>query len=135
MKSGDMADSIAGASSPFSTSGVILLDPRPYSDAFDACRALGEQIWSPQLNTASIKPSLDFLAYQGKISATSRLWVAAIGNDTRALDTSGKVSGADSALQLPVLCTQTAPYSSKGVQDTSEKWRVEVEANNQTLSG
>ncbi|KAK0741098.1 cholinesterase-like protein [Schizothecium vesticola] len=130
-----ISNDLQGANSPFATSGVIFLNPRPYSDALTACQALGEQVWSPGLNTSSIKPNLDFLRFQGRISATSRLWIASNGNETWALDASGSISAADSASQLPVLCTQTAPFSRKGVQDTSEKWRVEVEANNQTLTG
>ena len=126
---------MVGENSHFATSGVIFLNPRSYTDAVTACQALGEQLWSPGLNTSSIKPNLDFLRFQGRISASSRLWIASNGDETWALDALGSISAADSASQLPVLCTQTAPFSRKGVQDTSEKWRVEVEANNQTLTG
>jgi hypothetical protein len=114
---------------------VILVDPRPHNYAAGACEALGEQLWSPELNTSSIQPNLDFLKSQGRINATSKLWIASKGNETRAVDASGSISAVESFLELPVLCTQTAPYSSKGVQDTSEKWQVELEANNQKLTG
>jgi len=127
---------MTGPNSPLSTSGVILLDdPRPYSDAVTACRALGEEVWSPERNASSIRPNLDYLRYQGKVNSASTLWIASRGNSTRALSVSGSISRADPASRLPVLCTQTAPYSSDKVQDTSRRWRVAVEANNQTVNG
>jgi hypothetical protein len=82
-----------------------------------------------------VQPNLNYLLFTGKINGTSRLWVQGINAGFTAIDSSEKTGQADPAYLLPALCTQTAPYSSKGVQDTSEKWRVEVEANNQTLTG
>ncbi|KAK3357600.1 Alpha/Beta hydrolase protein [Lasiosphaeria hispida] len=125
----------AGSSSPYSTSGVILLSRRTYGDAVAGCAALGEQLWFPEPNTSSIQPNLDYLKYQGKINGSSTLWIASQGNTTRAVGTSGTISPAVAASRLPALCTQTAPYSSENSQDTSSKWQVAVNANNQTLTG
>jgi hypothetical protein len=47
----------------------------------------------------------------------------------------GEITLADPELHLPVLCTQTAPYSNDTGQDTSAKWQVAVTANNETLTG
>ncbi|KAK1756146.1 Alpha/Beta hydrolase protein [Echria macrotheca] len=136
---------LQGPSSPTSSSsGVILLGRKTsYTEAAAACQALGEQLWSPEINNnsaASIKPNLDYLVYQGKIRADSQLWIASQGdNTTRAIDGSGVVvtvpAAAAASTKLNALCTSTAPFSTSKVQDTSEKWRVSVEANNQTLTG
>ncbi|KAK0646650.1 Alpha/Beta hydrolase protein [Cercophora newfieldiana] len=130
-----ISNDLQGPNSPLAGSGVILLSPRPYHDAEAGCEALSERLWSPELNASLVKPNLDYLQFQGKLNATSKLWIQGSNSSHAALDMSGAVSPADPASQLPVLCTQTAPFSSKGVQDTSEKWRVEVQANNQTVTG
>ncbi|KAK3379349.1 Alpha/Beta hydrolase protein [Lasiosphaeria ovina] len=126
---------LQGSNSPYSTSGVIVLGRRSYDDAVAGCQALGEQLWSPELNTASIQSNLDYLKFQGKTNGSATFWIAAQGNATRGISLSGAVSPASSTLQLPALCSQTAPYSTGGSQDTSSQWRVTVDANNQTLTG
>ncbi|KAK4443943.1 Alpha/Beta hydrolase protein, partial [Podospora aff. communis PSN243] len=130
-----ISNDLQGKSSPLANSGLILLSPTSYEDALAGCIALGEQLWSPSSNLSLVQPNLDYLLFQGKINATARFWVQGINAGFTAIDSTGKAGQADPASLLPALCTQTAPYSSKGVQDTSEKWRVEVKANNQTLTG
>ncbi|KAK3938489.1 Alpha/Beta hydrolase protein [Diplogelasinospora grovesii] len=130
---------LQGSSSPSSTSGVIVLGRRSFSyeEALAGCQALGESLWSPDLKTASIQPNLDYLKYQGRISDSTAFWIAADSTNTsRVISSSGDVSSAKSASgRLPALCTQTAPYSTQSSQDTSAKWQVSVDANNQTLTG
>ncbi|KAK0622982.1 Alpha/Beta hydrolase protein [Immersiella caudata] len=130
-----ISNDLRGADSPLANSGVILLSPRSHDDALAGCKVLGEQLWLPSSNTSIVKPNLDYLLFQGKVDATSGLWVQGINAGFTAIDSSGKTWQANPESLLPALCTQTAPFSSKGVQDTGEKWRVEVEANNQTLTG
>ncbi|KAK3374995.1 Alpha/Beta hydrolase protein [Podospora didyma] len=128
---------LQGSASPHSTSGLILLGRRSYDDAVAGCQALGENLWSPELNTASIQPNLDYLEFQGRYNASTAFWIASqSSNGTRTIDLSGIVSSpVQSTLRLPALCTQTAPYSKQGSVDTSTKWQVAVDANNQTLTG
>ncbi|KAK0621458.1 Alpha/Beta hydrolase protein [Bombardia bombarda] len=137
---------LQGSSSPYSTSGVILLSRRrSHGEAVTACQALGEQLWSPELNTASIQTNLDYLQYQGRAGNSTTFWIAAAAaaaaaaastsSTARAIGVSGVITSVDAAQRLPALCTQTAPYSSENVQDTGPTWQVAVEANNQTLTG
>ncbi|KAH8879885.1 alpha/beta-hydrolase [Thozetella sp. PMI_491] len=126
---------LQGASSPSASSGVILLDRRVYDDAVSGCHALGEQLWAPELETASIQRSLDYLVYQEIIDKNSPLWIAGQANQSRTISPSGSIYSANPALRLPALCTQTAPFSSQEVQDTSRQWRVTVRANGEDLTG
>jgi hypothetical protein len=118
-----------------SNSGVIVLTRQSYSDAAAGCQALGEQLWSLELNTASIQANLDYLKYQGRIDESSRFWIGSQGNSSRAIGFSGTVSDVDAASRLPALCTQSAPFSNDAIQDTSERWQVSVRANNEDLTG
>ncbi len=125
----------SGEGSPSASSGTILLSRRSYDDAVSSCRVLGEQLWSPELKTASIQRSLDYLVYQGKTNEATLFWIGAQGNQSRTINSAGSIAGADPGLRLPVLCTQSAPSSSGTGQDTSERWRVAVNANNEELTG
>lgn len=37
--------------------------------------------------------------------------------------------------ELPVLCTQTAPFSNRTFQSTAQEWRTSVRSNNEDLVG
>ncbi|KAK4210942.1 Alpha/Beta hydrolase protein [Rhypophila decipiens] len=139
---------LQGPSSPHSTSGVILLGGRhSFADASAACLALGEQLWSPELKTASIQPNLDYYKYYKGIKSNSTggvFWIAPAQNGisetqpviARTINTSGSIASVANSNQThPALCTQTAPYSTQSSQNTSTAWQVQVEANNQTLTG
>lgn len=124
-----------GPSNPAASSGLILLSRRSQSDASAACAALGEQLWSPELNTASIQANLDYLKYEKKIDDTTLLWIGSSNKDARAIGASGKVVSVDAGLRLPALCTQTAPFSTAQSQNTSTKWQVSVKSNNEEYTG
>lgn len=126
---------LQGPGNPAANSGLILLSRRSQSDAAAACAALGEQLWSPELKTASIQANLDYLKYQKKIDDSTQLWIASSTDETRAIGASGKVAAVDARLRLPALCTQTAPFSSEQGQDTSAKWQVSVKSNNEEYTG
>ncbi|KAG6365502.1 hypothetical protein INS49_007113 [Diaporthe citri] len=123
------------ASSPTADSGVIVLSPRSYQDAVSGCQALSENLWSPELGTASIQPNLDYLVYEGRAEKDTSFWIAAQSNQTRALSTSGNVTTAEPGQELSVLCTQSAPFANSTSTDTSEKWQVSVQSNNEELVG
>lgn len=114
---------------------MILLDSQRPENAAAACAALGEQLWAPELKTASIQSSLDYLKYQDKIKDSSLLWIAPSGNTTRAIGTSGAIFSVQPSLQLPVLCTQTAPFSNITYANTNSEWLVSVASNNETYVG
>lgn len=115
---------------------MILLSRRSRSDAAAACQALGEQLWSPELKTASIQPNLDYLKYQGKIGDSTLLWIGSANNESRAIGASGKVTDVDAGLRLPALCTQTAPFATASSQpNTDAQYQVSVHSNNEDYTG
>lgn len=114
---------------------MILLGQRTQKDAVPGCEALGEQLWAPELKTASIQPNLDYLVYEGKAEMSSLFWIASQGPLARAINAGGHISYVSPSLKLPVLCTQTAPYSNTTYADVSARWQVSVNANNEDLIG
>lgn len=127
--------SVKGPQSPFADSGLILLTSRSHGSADAGCAALGEQLWGPELNTASIQPNLDYLAYENKYPRNQQYWIAPDKAGPRAIDGSGQISGVKPYLNLPALCTQSAPFSNSTFQDTSPKWQVAVHSNNEYITG
>lgn len=127
---------MTGASSPYIDSAVILLSGSSYEDAVAGCEALSEELWSPEVSSASIQTSLDYLVYEGKATKDSQFWVAPVGNGTRAISASGQVSTVPGTLTLPVLCTQSAPLATAAETDNnSSEWQVSVHSNNEDLIG
>ena len=128
-----------GSESPSADSGVILLSPRSRIYAASACAALGEQLWSPELKTSSIQPNLDYLTSGGQFSADQQYWIASTRNTSRAIDGHGNIANTSTTLsaylQLPVLCTQSAPFSNSTYQNTSSQWQVTVHSNNEYITG
>lgn len=107
---------------------------------------MGEQLWSPELKTASIQPNLNYYKYYQGLN-DSTFWIAPSQNGLsstspvipRTINTSGSITSISSSennpRKLPALCTQSAPYSTPSAQDTSAPYQVSVIANNQTLLG
>lgn len=124
-----------GTASPTANSSVIVLEARSYKDASAACQALGEQLWSPELGLGSIQSTLDYLKYRQDDRQSCQYWVASKGLTNRAIDSTGRVSWPGPFSQLPVICTQSAPFSNSTTKDTSEKWQVTVRSNNEYLTG
>ncbi|SPO02957.1 related to cholinesterase [Cephalotrichum gorgonifer] len=126
---------LQGPASPTADSAIILLGSKmTLRDAEAACAALGEQLWAPELGASSIRPNLDFLRYQNKSRAG--LWIAPANGTARSISTSGDISGGhEETARLPALCTQTAPFSSGTIRDTSEQWRISIRANDEELVG
>lgn len=126
---------LQGVNSPTANSSIIVLSARPYSDAILACKALGEQLWSPELGSSSIQRNLDYLRYKDNALGSSQFWIASKGVGSRAIDRTGRVSWPAIASRLPVICTQTAPFSNETFKDTSDNWQVTVRSNGEYLTG
>ncbi|KAL2181338.1 Alpha/Beta hydrolase protein [Thermothelomyces heterothallicus CBS 202.75] len=133
---------LLGASSPDADTAVILTDARPYQHVSDVCHKLGEQLWRPGKGTgkknerdAAALPFAEYLKYDGMADASSKFWVG--GSGFAAVDLAGRHQTADSVshLRLPGLCANTAPFSNQSAQDTSSRWQISLEVNNQTLTG
>ncbi|KAJ5897507.1 Carboxylesterase type B [Penicillium tannophilum] len=116
-------------------SGVLLLDPMPLQKAIETCHSLGETLWSYQAEASEIKNDLDYLTFQGKYSKSQKYWIAPVHNIPSTINANGKVQRAFANTHLPALCTQSAPYSNSDSQDTSSRWQVSVQSNNEYLTG
>ena len=124
-----------GPESQSADSGLILLTSRSWESAAVNCATLGEQLWRPELRTASIQPNLDYLTYEAKYSASQQYWIAPAKSGPRAIDGEGHIKAVNPHLDLPALCTQSAPFSNSTYQDTSPQWQVGVHSNNEYLTG
>lgn len=124
-----------GASSPVSNSGVLLLEARSLENAGKTCEAVGEQLWSLKLGTKSIQANLNYLKYVDPDLGLSQFWVASGNQSARAIDIYGRIVHAEPEAKLPVLCSQSAPFSNVTAQDTGERWQVTVNSNNEFLTG
>ncbi|KAI1104210.1 alpha/beta-hydrolase [Jackrogersella minutella] len=126
---------LQGIGGSASSSGALLLEPRSLKDAGEACEAVGENLWSPDLQTRSLQNVLNYLKYSSSDQRVSQFWIAPKNQSAQAVDTNGKIYQANSDAKLPVLCTQSAPFSNETSQDTSEKWQITVKSNNESLTG
>lgn len=127
----DLQDTNGSASS----SGLLLLEARSLKDAGEACKAVGEQLWSPELKIRNIQSNLNYLRHIASDLSLSKFWIASENQITQAVDTNGRISQANPDTKLPVICTQSAPFSNGTSQDTSERWQIAVKSNNETLTG
>ncbi|KAJ5774340.1 hypothetical protein N7457_009236 [Penicillium paradoxum] len=121
--------------SPFSGSGIIALDARPWQEATQSCQSVGEGLWGIGSSYENIQSDLEYLVLQGKYTRGQRFWVASDHRKLSTIDTNGQIYNASAYEKLPVLCTQSAPYSNITFQDTSSQWQVTVHSNNEYLTG
>ena len=100
---------------------------------------MGEQLWSPELNTSSIQPNLDYLTFQGKYAGDQQYWIASSTNSSRAIDGHGDIANTSTTLsshaQLPALCTHSAPFSNSTYQNTTSQLKVTIHSNNEYITG
>ncbi|KUM64196.1 hypothetical protein ACN42_g2899 [Penicillium freii] len=121
--------------SPLSDSGILVLDARSWQEATDSCQKLGESLWGTNSSYRNIQSDLDYLVFQGKYTRNQRFWTASEFSKLSTIDTNGRVNKASADEKLPVLCTQSAPFSTSTFQNTSAPWQVTVHSNDEYLTG
>lgn len=122
------------SNSSLANTGVLLLDETTWKSAKASCEALGEEIWEP--GTSDIEANLKYMVYSGKYGESQLFWVNGKTPTTFSVTGHVRTIASNRALPaLPVLCTQSAPYSNKSFADIEEEWQVSVTANNQILVG
>ncbi|KAI2462997.1 alpha/beta-hydrolase [Annulohypoxylon bovei var. microspora] len=126
---------LQGVDGSASNSGALLLEARPLKDASEACEAVGEELWSPGSNISEIQNTLNYLKYANSNTSISQFWIASTNESAQAIDTDGSISQTNPDAKLPVICTQSAPFSNDTFQDTSEKWQITLKSNNETFTG
>jgi hypothetical protein len=126
-----------GTKSPTANSGVLLLQETRLENAVAVCKSLGETLWGNDQHTAEIiQSNLDYLVYEKHFDSSQSFWIAPYGRIPRTVSATGKISTSITPLaSLPVLCTQTAPFSSSTYQNNGSQWQVTVRSNNEYLTG
>jgi hypothetical protein len=107
----------------------------PLQQAMNSCNSLGESLWDSNSGFENIQSDLDYIVLQDRFKHDQRYWIAPVHGTPSSVDGSGLVKKASANERLPVLCTQTAPYSTPDVKDTNTTWQVTVNSNNQYLTG
>lgn len=79
---------------------------------------------------ASIQPVLNYLVYRNHSVIADAFWIR-----TGTISGQGLVVGGGGNALLPVICTQTAPYSNNSLADTGGKWQVSVRSNGEDVIG
>jgi hypothetical protein len=121
--------------SPLANSGILLLDHQTAHTAAGSCSSLGEALWNPKQGIESIRTQLEYLAYEGKYARDQLYRVASPNFGSHSITLDGFIATVPSDTALPALCTQTAPFSNLSYADTSSPWQLEVESNNDLLTG
>ncbi|KAJ5330061.1 hypothetical protein N7452_010451 [Penicillium brevicompactum] len=121
--------------SPLSGSAVLILGPRTWQEAAKSCLELGETLWRSDSGFEFIQSDLDYLVYLGSYSPKQQFWTASHNQKSSTINADGQINHASPQKRLPVICTQTAPYSNSTSQDTNERWQLVVESGNQQLTG
>ena len=124
--------------SPKNGSHALLIhQPTSYAAGVESCKLLGEGLWSPDTAkfTDGLNSSLSYQSFIGTISAIQLLWVDS-GNPTncRAIDVHGKITPSDCTIELPVLCTQSAPVSTQA-NNTASDYLVNHVIGSQVYTG
>lgn len=122
-------------SSPWANSGVLLLDPMPLDEAMSSCHALGENLWPIQTGFEQIRHNLQYLSFKQTYTAKQKFWIASVDGIPMTIDGNGHIGNASTDHVLPVLCTQSAPFSTPTTQDTSPKWQVSVRTGKDHITG
>jgi carboxylesterase type B len=68
-------------------------------------------------------------------SIYQRYWISSSSGNCRAINPAGIVLPVGCDEKLPVLCTQSAPFSNSTFADNSEKWHTKIQSGNQTITG
>lgn len=130
-----MTNDLQGRASPFANSSLIVLDARSFADASRSCETLGERLWSPDLGISTIQKNLDYLEYLGYHQESFKFWIGPENLSGQTVDIRGHVDRTSKGLKLPVLCTNSAPFSDATSQDTSQRWHVTIHSNNEYITG
>lgn len=111
---------------------IVLSQAMTEPQAQEACASLGEMLWYPD-EFGSNGAFLKYLAYEGM---NGPYWIAGRQGPSCKDFTADGVQGLDHCpIQLPALCTQTAPLSNLTFQDNSTKWQSTVSSGDQSWTG
>jgi hypothetical protein len=83
----------------------------------------------------NLTSTLGHLVGNASLNPSQRYWVGSTDDQCVSTNNIGQVSVTSCEEVLPVLCTQTAPFSNITYADTSPIWQVGVQSGGQTITG
>ena len=121
-----------------STKAVLLLNSNmSHQAALAACNELHESLVHPDFLGSSFDLTAGLTQQiNGRLkTATESYWIASTQGLCQVTDAYGTTRSVDCDEQLPVLCTQSAPFSNISYFDSSISWQTKVETGVQTITG
>lgn len=121
-----------GGDGPGSGFGALYLSrEQSQESAIASCKALGEKLWSP----GSHKQATRILGAHLVSVRQTQAWISSDEHVSRAIKSSGGFVTPKQSQELPAFCTQTAPYSNATFADIGKEWQIQVDSNNETVTG
>ncbi|PVH69255.1 alpha/beta-hydrolase [Cadophora sp. DSE1049] len=94
-------------------SAIYISRKQSRKSAIASCGALGERLWFP----GSHKRGMEILGSHLKSVEQHQAWISSVGKVNRVIKSSGDFTALKGLPNLPVFCTQTAPYSNATFRD------------------
>ncbi|KAF9734810.1 Para-nitrobenzyl esterase 4 [Paraphaeosphaeria minitans] len=120
-----------GNSSTRQAATIVLSARRSKSNAETGCKALRETLWDPADHTEV--DFLRYLAYEKASDDIGQYWIRDTG--CRAITTLGKIKTVPCNIELPALCSHSAPLSSTSSNNTGPEWQTAVHTGDGTVVG
>ncbi|KAK0620561.1 Carboxylesterase family-domain-containing protein [Immersiella caudata] len=125
------------------SAAILVHQSAPFSAATYSCSLLGENPWDPSAASfnAALNSSLAYQTYLNNFPPSQLYWISRpSGTDNaspcRAVDATGKIHPDLSCLdELPTICTQSAPVSSRYTSNTSSAYQLTHYVSNTLLTG
>ncbi|KAK0643802.1 Alpha/Beta hydrolase protein [Cercophora newfieldiana] len=123
------------------SAAILVHQPAPFTAATYSCSLLGETPWDPSAApfNAALNSSLAYQAYLGTFPPSQLYWIAKTSPSSdacRAISANGTLHpSTDCLLELPALCTQSAPVSTRFIWNSSRPYQLQHFASNTLLTG
>ena len=108
-----------------------------YTSGQNTCAAVHESLLTlnPANTSFNLTSALGHLVGDAYFHPSQRYWVGSTDGQCVSTNNIGQVNVTSCEEVLPVLCTQTAPFSNITYADTSSAWQVKVQSRAQTITG
>jgi len=127
------------------SAAILIHQPAPYSASLYSCSLLGETPWSPSSSfSRHLNTSLSYLTHQSLFPPTQLYWISPpspssdgpFPSSCAALSPNGTIHTSLSCLlELPTLCTQSAPLSTRFISNSSAAYQLQQFVGNKLLTG
>jgi hypothetical protein len=118
---------------------ILAHEPASYDRALKHCEKLSESLWVYNSTTfnSGIGSALAHQVYLGTHTKDALFWVAGKPSSCgcSAITASGKLRNVDCKKKLPTICSQTAPLSRTGYEDTSPEFQITQKVGDLELTG